>query len=126
MAENACTNCAAPVPTRRPSHSGTHWCQKPECQAAKQRYYRHRKAKVAEKTTAEVAAEFVSTLLYGERHRCHLCGLEDAVPGFVHRNTDPMVPCFGMGNKGREITAALDVVHPNRAPSAARPESDES
>ncbi len=112
-----CTNCQGEVHVRRPSHSGNHYCAKPECQSAKQKFYRNRRAAQADLSATEERLELLAAVVNGQRTACPRCGLEDALPGWAHRNETGLKPCFGVGAKGTAAGVTwLDVVHPDRVP----------
>lgn len=111
-----CTACKGEVKVRRPSHSGEHYCPKPDCQAAKQRAYRQRRS--ADKARLDkmnldqregYLLEVVARMSRGEtpfrderqsyvfeaallakqgRQPCASCGREDAVAGLPHPTVD--------------------------------------
>lgn len=116
LAPNACDNCGDPVQVRRPSKTGKHFCKKTPCQTAKHRHYREA---VTVDAKAELA-DFVRDALHGRRTSCDYCGLEDAIPGWVHRTPgDPGKPCFGAGARGSQVPGVvIDAVHPELAPGA--------
>ena len=112
-----CTNCGGSVAVRRPSKSGNHYCTASPCQSAKQRFYRGRKAEVAEVGATEERLQLVVDLASGRRAECPRCGLPDGLPGWAHGDTTGLARCFGLGPKGRAAGAAfLDAVHPSRVP----------
>jgi hypothetical protein len=117
---NPCTNCADEVPARRRSESGKHWCQRPKCQSAKQRYYRKRVKAEADQTVAQVRAQLVYDLAHKERTNCAHCGLGDALPGWAHRDETGTKACVNLGSAGREVPELLDQIHPGRAELAVR------
>lgn len=120
--ENPCTNCTNPVAERRPSTSGTHWCKRPECQAAKQKFYRNRKAEEAERLATPIRLQLLNDVIRRERVVCSLCGLENALPGWAHRDRTAggLTPCYGTGRQGPGLgTGYLDVIHPELVPTAA-------
>lgn len=114
-----CSNCQGPVAVRRPSASGHHYCQAPACQAAKQRYYRGRRAEQRDEDLRNEFLQLVHDLLHVERRRCDACGLEDALPGWVHRDATGLRPCYAWGNRGKDVgLPVLDQIHPGRVPTA--------
>lgn len=115
--DHPCSNCGNAVKARRPSQSGKHFCPRPQCQTAKQRFYRKAQNKAVKQTLLEVAAEFVRDLVQLERRECPGCGLPNAVPGWAHRDATGLAPCFAVGSQGSAIPELLDVVHPERRPS---------
>lgn len=111
-----CSSCRGPVKVRRPSHSGEHYCARPDCQAAKQRSYRQRrsadKARLDEMKIQVKEGDMltvVSRIAKGEspsrdlredylleamflvragRQPCASCGRDDAVAGLPHPTVD--------------------------------------
>lgn len=116
--ENPCTNCTSPVAQRRPSTSGTHWCNRTECQAAKQKFFRGRRADAADTNAHPLRLQLVADLAHKERTNC-ICGLKDALPGWYHRDATGLKPCYAVGNQGKGLGPGyLDAIHPDRVPSA--------
>lgn len=116
-AMNPCTNCGEPVAERRPSSSGTHWCIRAECQAAKQKFYRRRRAESAEQEAHPLRMKLITDLVTLDRTACTKCGLANALPGWYHRDETGLAPCFGTGSLGKGLGAGyLDAIHPERAP----------
>jgi hypothetical protein len=116
---NPCSNCSNPVASRRRSKSGMHFCTRPACQAAKQRFYRHRREETAEEDARSEQLQLVESLVSSVRIECHGCGLENALPGWAHRDaTDPVKPCTAVGNKGRKLGPGfIDTIWPELVPS---------
>lgn len=115
---NPCSGCGGPVPARRRSVSGDHYCKDSGCQALKQRRYRatRRAARLGEPADVDQARFDFFVAVLGRRVRCSSCDLEDAIPGYVHRGKDG-TPCFGVGSGGAGIGGRwLDSVHPGRVP----------
>lgn len=113
LAPNPCANCGAPVAVRRPSSSGKSFCKLSACQTAKQRFYRERR----NTSVDDLVGSLVSALASGRRVECHGCGLENAVPGWAHRDAPGSgSPCFAVGALGAGLPSGmLDRVHPERA-----------
>lgn len=103
-----CSSCGDPVAARRKSKTGTHWCSKPECVAAKQRfYYRHRSTaeqeRLAKRQTQIDRFDLVAHVIQGRpRTPCETCGREDAILGFAHPTPDWTAPCDGLGNRASQ------------------------
>lgn len=95
-----CSGCGAAVKIRRPSHSGTHWCIRKECQTAKQRFYQKRRSteavRIEEMEKGRALDYVVSALTHvaaGNRVVCDTCGRTDAVPGATHPGPDLQSNC---------------------------------
>lgn len=112
----SCTECKGEVRVRRPSRSGEHYCAKPECQAAKQRSYRQRRAteqarikelnlNIAEGNLLTIVGRiaagqpaskdpresYIIEAMFAAaagRQPCASCGREDAVAGLPHPTID--------------------------------------
>lgn len=124
MMTTTCHSCGADLNIRKPNKSGASFCsRKPECQAAKQRFFRQRwkDGLTVERDSADCLT-FMTRALHEPRHPCPRCGLVDAVGPYVHRNAkDPTKPCKGDGGVGaNEIPLYwFDAVHPELARRAA-------
>lgn len=103
-----CSQCDAPVKIRRPSLTGRHYCQKPECQRAKQRFFYRQRVEGTKSTMAEIERRLaeerdhlIITILRlvttGERVLCADCGRPDVLANFGHPNQDWTAPCPGGG-----------------------------
>lgn len=119
---NPCSNCGSPVPARRTSQSGYHWCRKPECQAQKQaklRAARRLEGQTGQPYSFQTSlAFFIKAAVHSPRRACDQCGLEDAVNGYAHRTADGSSICQGTGALGSELGAFwIDLIHPERRPS---------
>lgn len=116
---NPCSECGGPVPARRPSATGEHWCSKKDCQNAKQRWNYARRNKVDDLTQKVLIRQLVFDLAHLGRRPCEKCGLSDAVPGWAHRDArNPNGPCFGVGAQGPGLPGGLlDAIHPEVVPS---------
>lgn len=117
MALETCSNCGDPVRVRRRSASGEHWCSKPVCRNAKQRFYYARRKGVTGQVAADLVTQLVHDLAHLARTACR-CGLADAIPGWAHRDArDPHSPCYGVGSLGPGLPPGLlDAVHPDLRP----------
>lgn len=122
-----CTNCGNDVPVRRPSLSGHHYCQRKECQAAKQKFYRSRRAKLQEESVLDEAFRFFSDALNGSRTTCHACGLENALLGWAHRDVTLFSICSALGTGPHLIGGRfVDTLYPERDPRyVSAPEEQE-
>lgn len=108
---HTCDNCGDPVLARRPSRHGKHWCSKPSCQAAKQRFYYATRASTraarAEGETTEQLVKALLTAIVGERFLidgCPKCGRRDAIEGWVHPTPGWTQVCAGAGHLGNEAS----------------------
>jgi hypothetical protein len=131
MNTTECHNCGATLTIRRPSKSGASFCSgKPECAAAKARFFRQRwKDGLTVERDSVAVQTFVSRALHEPRNACPHCGLADAVGPYVHRDArNPAKPCRGTGGIGSNEIPILwfDVVHPELAERARQPEPAES
>lgn len=97
-----CSECAEPtVRPRRPSETGMNYCQKPECQAAKQRFYQKRsRGNVRLKAEAE-RVRFVRYAC-SDRVHCTSCGLTTAVLDYPHRDQFGEY-CLATGRSGSGV-----------------------
>lgn len=123
MFVNDCYHCGGAVKSRKPSTSGASFCRKPECQAAKQRFFRQRwKTGLTVERDGDVSRTFISRALHEPRQACPVCGLPDAVPPYIHRDArKPAVGCAGVGGVGPAEGLPsfwVDVVHPDLAAKA--------
>lgn len=107
--------CQNLVATRRPSASGKHFCTRPECQVAKQRFYRQRKIERERLEGQELMLRFIADIVRGEREDCVYCGHEQALVGWIHRNQSGSA-CNKLGTLGVGLPrGAIDLVNPTRA-----------
>jgi hypothetical protein len=113
-----CSNdCGNQVAERRPSRTGTHWCQLPACQAAKQRYFRKRRNQQVEGSVLEEAALLVRTIVTTDRMSCGLCGQTNCIPGYAHPDArSGGAPCFHVGNRGAGILPILQAAYATTPP----------
>lgn len=125
-----CASCGAEIPKRRDNKSGQSFCtSKPECRAARTRFYRARrdqefKAAGRGETDAlerdlesyrQAYGDTTSLLLgllgadpaFARREEpCPECGREGAINFFPHFEPDGKTPCFALGRdhaKGRKV-----------------------
>lgn len=85
---NTCKNCGGVVQARRPSTTGLHFCQRPDCKAAKQREYQALKTRQIKSDDRAVQVRFLHNVLHSPRMQCPSCGLVNALPGYAHRDRD--------------------------------------
>ena len=128
---NESSYCRGPVAARRPSDSGRHYCSKPDCQAAKQRYYRRMRTETGFKSAADREREraelaqrqadarddqfvlVIKALAAGERVYCEECKRKDALPGYVHPDPESGAPCRALrtlalpSGAGDKVVAAI-------------------
>lgn len=109
-----CSNCGDAVQVRRPSKSGKHFCPRPVCQAAKQRFhYRDRLERLAREEAGIPTHEQVIeglrlalfTALVEERYLtdgCPKCGQTPALQDWIHPTPGWTKVCFGTGIAGNE------------------------
>lgn len=115
LSPNACDNCGGPVLVRRPSKSGKHFCKASKCQTAKQRFYRE----AGQTDSVDLARQLVHDVANLARKTCPGCGLENAVPGWAHRDAPGSSrPCYASGGLGPGLPSGyLDAVHPELVPN---------
>lgn len=121
-----CSNCDGPVARRRPSLTGKHFCQKLECQRARDRFYNRRRrtgakteAALAERRQEEVRkvelTAFVRTALEEPRVDCADCGRGAVVPGYAHPAPDWQSACEALMTRNLPAglgTALMRAVYP--------------
>lgn len=97
-----CDHCGGALVARRPSLSGAHFCARPKCQAAKQRFhYRRRRDGIIarDRDVAQERLDLLSNVLFRITHTdrvaCEDCGRADAVPGVLHPMPDWSTVCRG-------------------------------
>lgn len=111
--------CLNRVQTRKESKSGLHFCPDPKCQAAKQKAYRSRRRE-GNPSINEARRQLVADVAHLERAKCGYCQLENALPGWAHRDMrNPEKICTGVGRRGAELGGGgfLDAIHPELVPS---------
>jgi hypothetical protein len=108
--------CLNRVNVRRPSEGGLHFCPARACQAYKQRVYEKRRAKKMFVDQLEQTRRFVHYAVWIPRVQCQLCGLENAIDGYAHRDGAGGA-CLGVGDRpdgaGGEF---FDIFHPELKP----------
>jgi hypothetical protein len=123
MKPHDCDNCGDSVVRRRPSKTGRHFCKRPQCQAAKQRFYRQR-AKL-DITPPEVAIENTKLALFAAIVQekffiggCPECGQAPAYDGWVHPTPGWGRVCTGTGIGGDvpELSAYYKLLWPTGCP----------
>lgn len=126
-----CSFCRGPVQSRRPSQTGRHYCSKPGCQAAKQRFYRSERTRTGHKNAADREAEkaeiarrqaearddtfvaIIRALAHQERVACPECKRTDALPNYIHPDPETGAPCRELrelplpSGAGDKIVAAI-------------------
>lgn len=122
-----CHHCGATVRSKKASQSGASFCSQKDCQAAKARFFRKRwKTGLTVDRDSDVCRAYIRRAMHDPRQRCPVCGLEDGVSPYIHRNAeDPGKPCMGLGGIGPNegIPAYwVDIVHPELADRARKPE----
>lgn len=123
MKMNTCSGCGGPVPARRKSATGDHWCKEPACQSKRQLAWRRRRAETssdeAHLSVTEARLAYFRAAQDPERRReCHSCGLENAILGYAHPGKELYSICAALGNRGSRIGQNwLFVPFPSRDPS---------
>lgn len=122
---NDCDNCGDSIVARRPSKSGKHFCSRPPCQAARQRWHRQNRPSVlaAERAAAELesAKQALLAVVVGEQFLtdgCPECGQAPAYEGWVHPTPGWGKVCNGSGIGGNipELSPYYKIIWPTGCP----------
>ena len=108
-----CSGCGErTVRPRRRSQTGAHWCQKAECLAKKQKFYRKRAIATEAELAEAVRLDFIRGMVAG-RTTCPSCHLVGAISGFAHRDWNGQ-PCRALGASGAGVISIqwLDLAMP--------------